>query len=217
MLKKRFKRSHADPCLYYKKDEDGILIILVLYIDDMLLPGKKKSTLNALKQHQISAFSMKDLGEAEHILGMRIKRDRQQYTLHLSQEKYIEKVLDRFNVADAKSLGVPLQPHVRLSEDDCPKDDDAANYMKNVAYASACGSLMVATPPDIAHVVEVGSRLIADPGRAHWDAIKSILRCFKGTKGKCLCYEKVPLKLKGFCHSDMAGDVDTHKSTSGHA
>ena len=27
---------------------------------------------------------------------------------------------------------------------------------------------------------------------------------------------KGPLELKGFCDSDMAGDVDTHKSTSGY-
>ena len=106
MLKHGFKKSHVDNYLYTKKDEDGSPIIPVLYVDDMLLAGKKKSTLNALKQQLNSAFSMKDLGEAEHILGMRIKRDRQQYTLHLSQEKYIEKVLDRFNVADAKPLGV---------------------------------------------------------------------------------------------------------------
>ena len=91
--------------------------------------------------------------------------------------------------------------------------------MKNVPYASACGSLMyamVATWPDIVHAVGVVSRFMANPGRAHWEAIKSILGYFKGTKGKCLCYGKGPLELKGFCDSDMAGDVDTHKSTSGY-
>ena len=53
----------------------------------MLLDGKKKGTLNALEKQLNSAFSMKDFGEAEHILGMQIKRDRQQYTLHLSPDK----------------------------------------------------------------------------------------------------------------------------------
>ena len=42
-------------------------------------------------------MSMKDLGDVEHIIGKQIKR-----------AKYIEKVLDKFNVADAKLLGVPL-------------------------------------------------------------------------------------------------------------
>ena len=113
---------------------------------------------------------MKDLGDAELILGMRIKRLRDQHTLYLSQEKYIEKVLGRFNMADAKPLGVPLQPCTTLSKADCPQDVQAANDMKGVPYASACGSLMyamVATRPDIAHAVGVVCRFMADPGRAH--------------------------------------------------
>ena len=48
MLKHGFKRSHAHHCLYTKKDEAGKSTILVLYVDDMLLAGKKKSTLNSL-------------------------------------------------------------------------------------------------------------------------------------------------------------------------
>ncbi|MCO5554677.1 hypothetical protein L7F22_008210 [Adiantum nelumboides] len=108
MLKHGYKRSHADHCLYIKYDEDGSPIILVLYVDDMLIAAKKRSTVDALKEQLKSAFSMKDLGAAEHVLGVRIRRQRDQRILYLSQEKYIEKVLDRFNMADAKPLGVPL-------------------------------------------------------------------------------------------------------------
>ena len=75
MLKHEFKRTHADHWLYTKKNKDGSPIMLILYVDEMLVAGKKKSTLNALKQQLNSTFSMKDLGEAEHILRMRIKRD----------------------------------------------------------------------------------------------------------------------------------------------
>ncbi|MCO5611249.1 hypothetical protein L7F22_065501 [Adiantum nelumboides] len=67
---------------------------------------------------------------------------------------------------------------------------------------------------DIAHAVGVVSWFMANPGRLHWDAVKSNMRYLKGTKNKCLCYGKGPLELKGFCDSDMAGDVDTRKSTS---
>ncbi|MCO5553934.1 hypothetical protein L7F22_007460 [Adiantum nelumboides] len=92
MLNHGFKRSHADHCLYTKKAEDGRLIVLVLYMDDMLLARKHKETLNALKKELNSAFSMKDLGAAENILGMRIKRDKKKRLLFLSQDKYIKKV-----------------------------------------------------------------------------------------------------------------------------
>ncbi|MCO5584158.1 hypothetical protein L7F22_038081 [Adiantum nelumboides] len=112
-----------------------------------------------------------------------------------------------------------MWPYVKISKEDCPNSKEATNDMQSVPYASACGSLMyamVATRPDIAHAVGVVSRFMANPGRLHWNAMKSIMRYLKGTKNKCLCYGKGPLELKGFCDSDMAGDVDTRKSTSGY-
>ena len=97
---------------------------------------------------------MKDLGGSEHVLGVRIRRQREQHTLYLSHEKYIDKVLDRFCMADAKPLGVLLQPYDKISKEDCPKTREPINYMQGVPYALACGSLMyamVATRPDIAY------------------------------------------------------------------
>ncbi|MCO5588830.1 hypothetical protein L7F22_042790 [Adiantum nelumboides] len=112
-----------------------------------------------------------------------------------------------------------ITPYVKISKEDCPNSKEATNDMQSVPYASACALLMyamVATRPDIAHAVGVVSRFMADLGRLHWDAVKSIMRYLKGTKNKCLCYGKGPLELKGFCDSDMARDVDTRKSTSGY-
>ena len=69
MFKHDFKRSHANHCLYTKRDVDGSPIILVLYVDDMLLAGKKEGTLDALKQHLSTAFSMEDLSPKESRAG----------------------------------------------------------------------------------------------------------------------------------------------------
>ena len=114
---------------------------------------------------------------------------------------------------------MPLQPYDKISKEDCRKTQEAINDMQGVPYASACGSLlyaMVATRPDIAYAVGVVSRFMANPGKAHWNAVKSIMWYSKGINNKCLCYGKDPLELKGFCHSNMAGDMDTQKSTSGY-
>ena len=57
--------------------------------------------------------------------------------------------------------------------------------MKSVPYAPAIGSLMyamVATRPDISHVVEVISRFMHNPGRSHWNTVKHMLRFLAGTK-----------------------------------
>jgi hypothetical protein len=51
-----------------------------------------------LKKKLANSFSMKDLGAAKKILGMRITRDRKNQKLTLSQGEYTEKVLERFRM-----------------------------------------------------------------------------------------------------------------------
>ncbi|PKI75376.1 hypothetical protein CRG98_004260 [Punica granatum] len=63
---------------------------------------------------------MKDLGLAKQILGMHISHDRSSEKLWLSQEKYIEKILDQFNMGNAKSVSSPLASHFKLSSKQCP-------------------------------------------------------------------------------------------------
>ncbi|KAE8710199.1 dr1-associated corepressor-like isoform X1 [Hibiscus syriacus] len=102
-----------------------------------------------------------DLGAAKQILGMRIKRDPKSGTLILSQAEYINKVLSRFNMQDAKPVNTPLGVHFRLSKEQSPKTEEERAHMVKVPYVSAIGSLMyamVCTGPDIAQAVGVVSR-----------------------------------------------------------
>ena len=78
---------------------------------------------------------MKDLGPAKQILGMKISRDRSAGTLHLSQELYIEKVLRRFRVNDAKPRTTPLANHFKLSKEQSPKSAKERDHMALVPYA----------------------------------------------------------------------------------
>uniref|UniRef100_A0A803MU96 CCHC-type domain-containing protein n=1 Tax=Chenopodium quinoa TaxID=63459 RepID=A0A803MU96_CHEQI len=60
-------------------------------------------------KHQLSKeFDMKDLGPAKKILGMQITRDKQRGTLQLSQSEYIKRVLQKFNMGDAKPSAIHL-------------------------------------------------------------------------------------------------------------
>ena len=64
----------------------------------MLLAGTNINDIAALKAKLNNSFDMKDLGDASHILGMRIERDRDEKLLYLSQTEYIDKILKRFNM-----------------------------------------------------------------------------------------------------------------------
>jgi hypothetical protein len=59
---------------------------------------------------------MKDLGEAAYILGIKIYRDRSNRLIGLSQDAYIDKILNRFNMQDSKKGFVPMMHVITLSK-----------------------------------------------------------------------------------------------------
>jgi len=177
-----------------------------------------------LKTQLSSKFDMKDLGAANYILGMEIKRDRAKRKLWLNQRKYVETILQRFNMQNSKPVKVPIPVGVRLSAEQCPKTQEEEEDMSRVPYASAVGSLMyamVCTRPDIAHAVGVLSRFMSKPGKEHWTAVKRVFRYLRGTSDHGLCYQGRPgldrvLDIHGFVDADWAGDLDQRRSTSGY-
>ena len=171
--------------------EGGDFLILLLYVDDMLIVGRDQAKIRMLKTALNRKFAMKDLGPARQILGMHIIRDRSKKQLWLSQEKYVTKVLQRFNMSEAKPVGSTLPTNCKLS--------GKAEMMK-IPYASAVGSLMyamVCTQPDIGYAVEVVSRFMSNPGKEHWNAVKWILRYLKGTSNMCLRFGSGKPQLDG--------------------
>jgi hypothetical protein len=131
-----------------------------------------------LKNKLSNSFAMKDLGVAKKILGMRIIRDGKNHKLRLSEGEYIEKVLERFRMQNAKPVSTPLANHLKLTKEMCPKTQEEIEYMSKVHYSSTVGSLiyaMVCTRPDIAHVVGVVIRYMNNPHKEHWEEVKLIL------------------------------------------
>ena len=218
MMSHGYKRLVADQCVYVRRFQNDKFVILLLYVDDMLIVGEDRSMINKLKKELSKSFDMKDLGPAQQILGMKIVRDRKVKRVWLSQQKYVEQVIRRFNMGDAKPVKTPLANHFKLSKSSCPSSKKEIEEMEAIPYSSAVGSLMyamVCTRPDIAHAVGMVSRFLSNPGKDHWEAVKWILRYLKGTSNMCLCFGGAKPVLEGYTDSDMAGDLDSRKSTSG--
>ena len=129
-------------------------------------------------------------------------------------------MLKIFNMEDAKEVSTPLASHFRLTKEMCPKVQEEVDKMSNIPYSSVVGSLMyamVCTWPDISHAVGVVNRYMSNPGMEHWSVIKwIILRYLRGTTTKALCFIGSSSTLSGFFDSDLAGDVDTRRSTIGY-
>ncbi|XP_042067189.1 secreted RxLR effector protein 161-like [Salvia splendens] len=162
---------------------------------------------------------MKDLGDAQKILGINIHRNRKDSVLVLHQEPYALKILHKFNMVAAKTASVPLAVHFMLSKVLCPKSEFDIHVMKKVPYANDIGSvmyLMVSTRPDIAYVVSCLSRYMSNPGPVHWEALKWLLRYLKHTSKYGLCFLKSDdgINRCGFVDSNYANDRDMRKSTT---
>ena len=87
---------------------------------------------------------MKDLGATRKILGMEIEWDWASRKLYLSQEKYIENVLRRYQMEGVRPVTSPLVDHFKLSKEDIPNTDEDRTDMQDVPYAFAVNSLMYA-------------------------------------------------------------------------
>ena len=167
-----------------------------------------------------STFEMKDMGEANFVLGVKITRDRSKKLFSLSRGTYIKKILECFHMHNSKPIDTPMEKGYILSLDQCPKNDEEKNQMSKVSYAPTIGSLMYAMlciRLDICFAVDIVSRYQSNPGLAHWRVVKKILRYLRGNIDHALCYHGGDLRLTGYSDADWANDKDEHKSTSGYA
>jgi len=88
----------------YQKVSGSKNCLLVLYADDILLATNDKSLLHEVKQFLSNFFDMKDMSETSYIIEIKIYRYRFKIILDLSQETYINKVLERFQMKDCSPV-----------------------------------------------------------------------------------------------------------------
>ena len=113
---------------------------------------------------------MKDIGEANYVLGVKILRDRSKRLLGFSQETYIKKMLKRYHMHDCKPMGTPVERNLSLSLNMCPKSPEEKGQMPKIPYSSAVKSVMyamVCTCPDICYAVGLASRFQSNSGIKH--------------------------------------------------
>ena len=114
-----FEKSPNEPYVY-KRIQGTKVVFLVLYIDDILLIRNDIKVLSSVKGWLQKQFDMKDFGEANYILGIKLLRDRKNKVLALSQALYIDKILARFSMENSKKGTLPFRHGVHLSKEQSP-------------------------------------------------------------------------------------------------
>ena len=90
--------NEADKYVYYRYGgSEGI--ILCLYVDDILIFGTSLNVVKEVKDMLSNNFEMKDLGEADVILNIKLLKEGNG-GITLSQSHYVEKILSRYGFSD---------------------------------------------------------------------------------------------------------------------
>lgn len=129
-----FRKTTSNHCVFIQKFSYDDFIILLLYVDDMLIVGKSAQRIEKLKQQLSQFFPTKDLGPTKQIFGIQIIRDRKTKKLYLSQEKYINKRLQKFNMDKSKIVNSPFTTHIKLSI----KQSLSTNEEKKKIWKESC-------------------------------------------------------------------------------
>ena len=122
-------KSEYDSCVYFKPKGVEPVVYLLLYVDDILLAGPNKQELDKVKGMLKEGFEIKDLGSARRILGMDITRDRDEGILWLSQEDYVKRVLQKYQIERSRTTSVPLFQQTKLSKEQCPRNQEEEKEM----------------------------------------------------------------------------------------
>ena len=90
------------------------MVIVCLYVDDMLIVGTNVIVINETKEYLSSVFKMKDLGEVDTILGIKVRKHSGGYVL--SQSHYIKMILTKFNHLEIKEMNSPFDNEIKLKK-----------------------------------------------------------------------------------------------------
>jgi len=154
---------------------------------------------------------MSDLGLLCFYLGVEVRQDASGITLR--QTHYARRILEHGKMTGCNLVHTPMEEKLRLSRESKAEEVDSTHYWRLV------GSLryLVHTRTDLAFAVRYMSRFMEQPTVEHLQAVKLILRYVAGTLDYGLHYKRAPgtVCFIDYCNSDLAGDVDTSKSTSG--
>jgi transposase InsO family protein len=206
-----FTRSKMEYAVYRRR-QGARCIILGVYVDDLIITGTSGQEIESFKSQMKETFRMSDLGLLSYYLGIEVKQMKGEVIL--SQEGFAYKILKECGMSDCNLTKTPMEARLRL------RKDSNSELVDQNRYRSIVGSLryLLHTRPDLAYSVGIVSRFMECPRSEHMAAVKQILRYIKGSIALGCVYKRTldnHLSLTGFTDSDLAGDLDDRKSTTG--
>jgi hypothetical protein len=214
-----FSRSKIDHSVFFKFIGD-MRIVVAVATDNMALTSKRLSDLIAFKEELKKHVEISDKEELNWFLGFEVHQNCAKRTIAINQQLYIEAMVEKFGLSDAKPVYTSMEVGAQYSKKQCPISLKQQMLMRETPYAKAIGSalwLVTVYRLDCSVPLRILSQFIQNPGQVHWEALKRIIKYLGTTKDLWLEFggsdSEEPI---GFCDSDWASQPDRH-SISGYA
>jgi hypothetical protein len=223
LLSLGYASCRKDSCLYAKQTSTH-MVIIGLFVDDIIVSYIRDDVNVWLhdKQLLMSKYEMSELGDIQHILGMKINRE--DGCIRVDQDVYIRDKLREFDFDNARSVSTPEalpSTHAHTARESSP----SLSAHDVSVYRQMVGSLMYAccsTRPDITHATNMVARRMSNPTEEDMVRVKRIFRYLTASRHFALLYQPPNqhqggvVKLHGYCDADWGGDLTDRKSTTGY-
>jgi hypothetical protein len=195
--------------VYYRLG-GGQGVILCLSVDDILIFGISLDVINEVKTFLCQSFGMKDMGEADVILNIKLIKEENGITL--TQSHCVEKVMSHFGYEDSKPSPTPYDPSLVLQKNERIGRDQ-------LRYSQMIGSLIYlvsVTRPDISFAVSKLSQFTSNLGDDHWYVLEWVIHYLVGTMDYKIHYSGYPVVLEGYSDANWISNVDQLYAMSGY-
>ena len=211
-----FKQLVSDSCIF-SISRNGLQLILILYVDDMIVASQDKSNIQWLFSELSKHFIMKQ-SILTRCLGIKIDHDTFNKTLSISKNDYVKNLIKKWNhlIDKIPYRSTPMDDSVRLSRSDCPTTEEAKTFMSQFPYREIIGALnyLVCTVrADISFPTNYCARFMDNPGFIHWTNLLNIVAYLRDNDTAYITY-KYPSQLSGMQPNRLYVFVDADGSTT---
>ena len=103
--------------------------------NDMAVTSKRAVDILKLKDKIKKHWEITDHGPISWFLGFEIKRDQKAKTISINQSAYIQRVVEKFNLTNARLVLTPMEPGTQFSVEQCPLSINQKSKMKGISYS----------------------------------------------------------------------------------
>lgn len=196
-------------------------MIVFFFVDDIAVlyhPHYRKQ-VDEFEKQLFATYEMRNMGEIEWFLGIRITRDRELQRMSLCQDSYIDKLISKFNIDMSKPAPRTPLCHYRPMT----KYEGVATPQEIHAYQQRVGSISfsaITTRPDVAQPSSKLSEFLTNPSPYHMEQANQTLHYLGGTKTYAIVFDGQAANpdtiFLGSSDASFADDIDTRRSSSGY-